>query len=123
MRFASYLVSLALMCLCSMKSMAQTVEPGQKKGGGKESRTWEGSFADGTPLTQKRLEELVTTHQAWLTGAKVREDCAKVKQAINKETCISDLLASDWGADQGRLVLKGAKLASANLKGAKQTRT
>jgi hypothetical protein len=26
---------------------------------------WEGKFADGTPLTRKKLEELLATHRKW----------------------------------------------------------
>jgi hypothetical protein len=63
MRFVSYLVSLTLIGLCSTRVMGQTMEPEQKDGTGSE--IWEGKFADGTPLTQKRLEELRTAHRAW----------------------------------------------------------
>jgi len=116
MRFVIYLVSLTLIGLCSTRAMGQTVEPGQKDGTAKESKIWEGSFADGTPLTQKRMEELLTAHRAWrLTGLKkLGGECGKQ----HVMDCMSKLFASDWEADQGRLVLKGANLEDANLKGA-----
>jgi pentapeptide repeat protein len=116
--FVSYLVSLTLIGLCSTKAMGQTVEPGQKDGTAKESEIWEGRFANGAPLTQERLEELVAAHGAWLQTAyqKLEEEWGKAKvKGRDRETWTRKLLASDWEADQGRLVLKGVDLRSANL--------
>ena len=81
MRFVSYLVSLTLIGLCSTTAMGQTVEPEQKDGMAEESKIWEGSFADGTPLTQEKLEELLAAHRAWVqTGnRKFREEWGKAK--------------------------------------------
>ena len=66
MRFVSYLVSLTLIGICSTITMGQTVEPGQQDGTSKESEIWAGNFADGTPLTQEKLEELLASHLAWV---------------------------------------------------------
>jgi hypothetical protein len=121
MRFVSYLVSLTLIGLCSTRVMGQTMEPEQKDGTAKGSEIWEGKFADGTPLTQKRLEELRTAHRAWrlTTDQKLEEQCGKAKVKVqDRKTCRRELLASDWGAHQGRLVLRGADLWGVNLEGA-----
>ena len=69
MRFVSYLVSLTLIGICSTITMGQTVEPGQQDGTSKESEIWAGNFADGTPLTQEKLEELLASHLAWVRTA------------------------------------------------------
>ena len=113
MRFVSYLVSLTLIGLCSTRAMGQTVEPGQKDGTAKESEIWEGRFADGTPLTQEKLEALLASHLAWVQTAdqKLKEEWGKAKVKQDRETWTRELLASDWEANQGRLVLKGGTKA------------
>lgn len=95
------------------------MEPGQKDGTAKETAIWEGRFADGTPLTQKRLEELLAAHQAWRQTAaaeKLAEEPKKVKVEEQDRRTIRELLASNWEGKQGRLILKGADLIGANLK-------
>ena len=98
MRFVSYLVSLTLIGLCSARAMGQTVEPGQKDGRAEENKIWEGSFADGTPLIQEKLEELVVAHRAWAQTAdqKLEEEWGKAKaKGQDRERWTRELLASD----------------------------
>lgn len=86
----------------------------------KESGAWEGKFADGTPLIRKKLAELLAAHREWLKTAdeKLESERAKARaKGENEESWIRELIASNWEADQGRLVLKEAYLNEANLQG------
>ena len=87
---------------------------------------WEGKFADGIPLTQEKLDRLLEAHYVWLQTAdenlKAEEKKANVKEE-NRTAWRKKLLASDWEADKGRLVLKGAYLNSANLRWANLQRS
>jgi uncharacterized protein YjbI with pentapeptide repeats len=44
-----------------------------------------------------------------------KERAKATAQGVDEKAWILNLLASDWEADQGRLVLKGAELQEANL--------
>ncbi|MGH8657357.1 MAG: pentapeptide repeat-containing protein [Gammaproteobacteria bacterium] len=87
-----------------------------------QPKVWQGKFADGTPLTQTRLKELLTAHKRWwlqIAEKKLREATYKGSvKAEDREAWVSSLVASDWEADQGRLVLEGASLVGVNLQGA-----
>lgn len=85
----------------------------------KESEAWKGSLADGTPLTRKKLDEMLAAHRVWLETLLEREKAKANMKEENEEKQLDKLLASDWGADQGRLVLRGANLQEAFLPGAK----
>ncbi len=110
---------------------------------GNESKTRRrNKLSDGTLFTQEKLKELLASHELWLQTAdeKLAKEGEKrsgnqnhfllgspirpvpipfwVKDWGKKENengWLTGLLASDWGADEGRLILKGAKLIGANL--------
>jgi pentapeptide repeat protein len=54
--------------------------------------------------------------EVWILKKKLDKEIAKVRaKGEDEEVCILNLLASDWEADQGRLVLEKADLRVANL--------
>lgn len=79
---------------------------------------WQGEFADGTPLTQGKLDRLLEAHRMWLQTADEKLKGEEKKANVEAENRIAwrkKILASNWEADKGRLVLEGANLSSVNL--------
>jgi hypothetical protein len=120
-RFLSHLFVLLLLAFCLRGVPGQSAGPIQKGYAAKEIEAWQGELADGTPLTRKKLDEMLAAHREWLETAdeKLDKEIAKAEaQGKDEIAWILNLLASDWEVDQGRLVLKGADLWKANLQGA-----
>jgi len=121
MRFVDLLLALLVIGLCPLNASGQSTDSAQHPEATKEGEAWEGNFADGKPLTRKKLEELLAAHEEWLKTADEKlkgeiDEIAKGKaMEADKEAWIQKLWGSAWEADQGRLVLKGAKLQKASL--------
>lgn len=124
-----------------MAVLGQTGDSAQKEDAANEGKTWQGKLFDGTLLTQGKLKELLAAHKLWLQTAseKLAKELEKrnVKEITfafgpfrpvpnpdwvkdwgkeeNENAWLTGLLASDWGTDEGRLLLKGAELIGANL--------
>lgn len=122
MKFSYRCLQISLfLVLCSATAVAQNVALNSASGLCQQTAAWQGTFVDGSPLTQAKLDELLTAHTKWLETAfeemaikiKLDPENQEYQGAWLKESRI--LLASDWGADEGRLVLKGASLRCANL--------
>lgn len=80
---------------------------------------WQGELADGTLLTEDQLHKLLDDHKKWLQifpDELNREQKERCKEK-HKDECRKNILSSDWGVNQGRLVLKKADLRKANLEG------
>jgi hypothetical protein len=121
MRFFSFFLTFLVTVFVSLKASNPSADSAQQPVATKGSEAWEGRFVNGTPLTCKKLEKLLAAHREWLETAdeKLDKEAAKVRaKGEDEEVWIQNLLASDWEADQGRLVLKGADLTGANLRGA-----
>ncbi len=117
MRFFRHFLAHLLLALCAIGVPGQAVDSGQKNEAAKEGKAWQGKL-DGTPLTQKRLEELLAAHKAWVQTVNKRLKEER-KEAIPQ---LRGVLASDPAldreADEGRLILRKASLGEVHLKGA-----
>ena len=125
MRLNSQYILFFLIALCSIGSVAQARwEKVEAKSTPEERQVWQGKFADGTILTWKRLQELLSSHNQWVKTAYRRID-EEIKRAgarteEDQLAIIARLIETDWvcGENEGRLVLKGAYLVEAPLEGA-----
>jgi Pentapeptide repeats (8 copies) len=101
MRFFSFFLAFLVTVFFPLNASSPSANSAQQPVITKIIEAWEGKFADGTPLTRKKLEELLATHWEWL-------ETSHWEETFNE----------NWEADQGRLVLKEADLTGANLQGA-----
>lgn len=121
-RFVGIFLALLGTGFCLLNVSGQSAESAKIPAVPAESEAWEGRLADGTPLTRKKLDEMLAAHQEWgETFYKIfaRESIKAIVKGEDPKKWAEKLLASDWGADQGRLVLRGADLEEANLQKAK----
>jgi uncharacterized protein YjbI with pentapeptide repeats len=79
------------------------------------------AFVDGSSLPQKKkLDELLAAHSKWLETADQKIAMKIAREQVKEEDELGwrkELLASDWDADEGRLVVSKADLKNANLQG------
>ena len=118
MRFVDLLLALLVIGLCPLNASGQSTDSAQHPEATKEGEAWEGNFADGKPLTRKKLDEMLAAHREWLKTAdeKLKNERAKASaKGEDEEAWIRELVSSDWETEQGRLVLEKAELEEADL--------
>lgn len=125
MRLNSQYILFFLIALCSIGSVAQARGTVETKPTPEERQVWQGKFADGTTLTWKRLQELLSSHKQWVKTAdrRIQEKIKRAEEAPTEEEIgliLQRLIETDWvgGENEDRLVLEGADLQSAPLEGA-----
>jgi hypothetical protein len=122
MRFFSFFLAFLVTVFFPLNASSPSANSAQQPVVIKIIKAREGKFADGSSLTRKKLEELLATHREWsetFDVKKLDKEIAKARvKGEDQEVWIRNLLASDWEADQGRLVLKEADLTGVNLQGA-----
>lgn len=119
--YRCFQISLFLVLCSAEAAVVQNVALNSASESCQKTSAWPSTFADGSPLTQAKLDELLTAHTKWSETAveriaikiKLDPEDQEYQGAWSKKS--KALLASDWGADEGRLVLKGASLRCANL--------
>jgi hypothetical protein len=62
MRFFSFFLAFLVTVFFPLNASSPSANSAQQSVVIKTIEAWEGKFADGTPLTRKKLEELLATH-------------------------------------------------------------
>ena len=107
-KFAIFFLLIPIFFLCWVPVLSQGSEQKPCKSGS----SWIGAFANGLPLTQETLDDLVAEHKEWLitleyrVETEIQRKCGTaVPFSEEFEDCFLNLLSSDWEVDKGRLNL------------------